>query len=326
MFDQTISTALVTGASGFIGAALCRNLASRGVAVTAAARRIDAVPAAIGRRVAIDDLANPIDWASMLAGIDVVFHLAAATPGSGEDGSARDAMRYERVNVVATAHLASAAAAAGVKRLVFVSSLRAMGTASPPDRPFGLHDAAEPQDAYGCSKLAAEQALAAACRDRLDWIVLRPPLVHGPGARGNFAALVQLIASRLPLPFGLADNRRSLIARDNLVAALWHAATLPGIAGRAWPVADGPPIAMRDLLRMIKRGAGRGGPLLPVPIAALRIAGALAGRAQTLGKLLDDFALDEQPFIEATGWRPDDPVAAIESSARALARGGAATI
>ena len=206
-------TVLVTGASGFIGRSLVGALAGEGYAVKAAARDPEAVPPAAGvTRVALPDLARPVDWSDLLAGVSHVVHLAglAHSPGVLADDV------YRRINALAAGELAEAASRAKVERLVFVSSVRAQAGLSA-DHKIAETDVPAPTDAYGRSKLEAEQLIEAS---GAGFTVLRPAVVYGPGVKGNIASLATLAKTPMPLPFANLDNRRSLLAIENFIAAI----------------------------------------------------------------------------------------------------------
>lgn len=229
---------LVTGATGFIGRALCADFSGNGWQVTAG------------------DLRQP-GWEDALQGNQVIVHLAGVAHTRGAPAL------YEEVNVAATERLASAAVRAGVRRLVFVSSIKVNGEATPPDRPFQATDTPAPQDHYGQSKWRAEQLLARV--PGLDVVVVRPPLVYGPGVRANFLRLLRLVDTGLPLPFGSIRNRRSLIYLGNLVSLLRRCAEYPGAAGKTFLAADGEDLSTPELARRMARALGRTAHLLPFP-------------------------------------------------------------
>lgn len=296
---------LVTGAGGFVGRAFVADALARGTRVVAAVRDAHGsrLPGA-ARVVEVGDLAGPTDWAPVLAGVDVVVHLAARVHVTS-DRSADPLADYRQVNVAATMRLAHAAAAAGVRRIVFASSVKAVGESTPPGGV--LDDAAPPRpiDPYGVSKLEAEHALVDFARSAgIELTVLRPVLVVGPGARGNLQRLARAIDAGWPLPFGALDNRRSLLSLANLVDALRVAAEHPAAAGRSFLLADDDALSTADLARRIARAMGRPARLVPVPVALLRAAGAMVGRADAVGRLVDSLRVDASGWRAATGWRP----------------------
>jgi len=296
-----VSRILVTGASGFVGRALVDELAAAGQSVRAAMRKPADVFARSVEVVAVSDLTRPVEWRALLKDVDTVVHLAGiahAGPGIAEDA-------YDRVNRLATAELANAARAAGIRRLVFVSSIRAQsGPASP--RILRETDPAQPIDAYGRSKLAAEEAVRAS---GVPFTILRPVLVYGPGVKGNLERLLHLAQSPWPLPFGLCRNRRSLLARRNLISAIQLALETPALAGGTYNVADPTPVTLAELVRALRAGMGRGPGLLPVPPVVLALALRALGRGEEWSRLGGELVADVSSLC-AAGWKP-----AVDTSA-----------
>jgi len=276
---------LVTGAAGFVGRILCDALAARGRNPRRAVRTPDpACPDA----VAVGDIGSGSGWHAALEGVRDVVHLAARTHVLRE--TAPDALaEYRRVNVAGTERVARAAAARGVRRLVFASSVKVNGE-STGARPYTEDDAPRPEDPYGISKWEAEQALArVASETGLEVVVLRPPLVYGPGVRANFLRLMRLVASGLPLPFRSIRNRRSFLYLGNLVALLRRCAEHPRAAGKTLLAADGEDLSTPELTRRLGAALGRVPLLVPFPVALLpsRLAGSLLVDAAETRDVLD---------------------------------------
>lgn len=293
---------LVTGASGFVGGALTEELVARGFEVTAATRRPLSTAA---RNVAIGEIGPATDWQAALDGVQTVFHLAGVAH-SGIADDAAIAARYEAVNVQGSIALARQAAAAGAKRLVFMSSIKVNGERAAPDAPYRETDAPAPRDVYGRSKRDAEAALRAIGQETgLEIVVLRSPLVHGPGARGNLASLLRLCDSPWPLPFGaLTDNRRSLVARANLIDALALCAAHPAAAGETFLVRDGEDLSTAALVRILRRALGRPERLLPVPVGLINGAARLTGKGALADRLTGSLCVDDGKLRRRLGWRP----------------------
>ena len=286
---------LVTGASGFVGRALVAELASAGHSVRAAMRQPADVFARSVEVVAVSDLTRPVEWRTLLKGIETVVHLAGiahAGPGIAED-------TYDRVNRLATAELAGAARAIGIRHLVFISSIRAQSGPSSPDV-LRETDVPRPTDAYGRSKLAAEDALRAA---NLPYTILRPVLIYGPGVKGNLARLVEMARSPWPLPLGLCRNRRSMLARQNLIGAIHLALEQPSTRGETYIVADPMPLTLSEIVATLRAGAGRRPGLLPVPPALIALAAHAIGRAEEWQRLGGSLVADPGKLL-ATGWKP----------------------
>lgn len=285
---------LVTGASGTIGRPLTAALAAAGHTVRAAMRdrRADE-PSPRIETVQMTDLAAPVDWPPLLAGMDAVVHLAGVAH-TDLTGAA-----YEAINHRATADLARTAAAAGVGRFVFISSIRAQSG------PYANHalteaDPARPTDAYGRSKLAAEEAVRTA---GVSFTILRPVLVYAPGARGNLANLIRLAASPLPLPFGRLTEKRSLLSVDNLIAAIRFALENERAANETYLVSDPEAVSVAEIIATVRAALGRSPGLLPVPPGLFAAALGLTGKGETWRRLAG--ALEAPPAkLMAAGWRP----------------------
>jgi UDP-glucose 4-epimerase len=285
---------LVTGASGFVGRHLVRALAGEGYQLRAVSR--GPVPDKPGvEQVTIGDLGSAIDWRPLLAGVDHVVHGAGLAHADGEIAEER----YRLVNTQATLDLARAAQAAGIRRFVFLSSIRAQsGPIS--ERPLSEADKPAPTDAYGRSKLAAEQGLV---QLDLDWVALRPVLVYGEGVKANMAALLRLARLPLPLPLGGLSAQRSLLAIENLCGAVAFALSEACPPRRSYIVADPEPLSVAGMLAAMRAGLGRGPGLIAVPPAMLRLAAWLAGRSSAYERLAGGLVASPAALLSA-GWRP----------------------
>lgn len=316
---------LVTGSGGFIGSALCPLLAARGHQVvrtirpqenSALRRRMIALsPADAAEPVFSGEISPETDWADVLDGIDMVVHLAQ---------QAHTGRRISPTGAepAAAAALARAAAAAGARRLIYLSSIKAMGEATAANKPFRAGDPARPVDAYGRAKLATEQTLAAvAAETGLELVIVRPPLVYGPGVRANFRALMRLAASGLPLPFAAVDNRRSLIALDNLTDLLAAAAMHPAAAGQVLLASDGPAWSIAALIRLLAAEQGRAARLFAMPAAIFRLLRALPLVGPLVSGLTLSLEIDDSVTRTLLDWTPPvSPRAALAATARAFAR------
>ena len=287
---------LVTGASGFIGRALVPALVAAGHDVRAAVRRSPAPFAPPVQAATHGDLGADVDWRPLMAGVDFVVHLA----GIAHTGPGVAEARYDQVNHQATAALAKAAREARVKRVVFVSTIRAQ---TGPRSDDVLTETATPQptDPYGRSKLAAEIALA---RSGADFTLLRPVLVYGPGVKGNLRSLVRLVALPVPLPFGAFTNLRSVLSVDNLIAAITHVLHHAASSGETYVVADPQPMSLAGIVSALQAGRGKTPSLLAVPPGLVRLGLAVIGRSRTWDQLEGSLVVNPEKLI-AAGWRPD---------------------
>lgn len=294
---------LITGANGFVGRALCAELHERGFAVRAAVRSAN---------VEFDDLEREIvgaidaetDWTNALHGVDVVIHLAARVHVMLDDAS--DPLEaFRRVNVAGTEHLARSAAASGVRRLVYVSSIKVNGEASSEGEKFSESDMPAPQDPYGVSKCEAEQALyRVAAETGLEVVIIRPPLVYGAGVKGNFAQMLKVLHKGIPLPLASVNNRRSLVYVGNLVGALILCATHPAAAGQTYLVSDGEDISTPDLLRQLGAAMGHPARLFSCLPVLLKLAGGLTDKADQVERLLGSLQVDSSKIRRELGWQP----------------------
>jgi nucleoside-diphosphate-sugar epimerase len=281
-----------------VGRALCEHLAARGLLVRRALRSASSLPA--GDSLAVGEIGPHTEWDAALRDVNAVVHLAARVHTLRET-SADPLAEYRRVNLDGTRRLAAAAASQGVARLVFVSSSKVNGEAS--GRPFTESDPPHPEDPYGRSKWEAEQALAQIGRDTgLDYVILRPPLVYGPGVAANFARLMRWVARGVPLPLGAIDNRRSLVYVGNLVDAIRVCLAHPGAAGRTYLVSDGEDVSTPELVRRIARAMGVKSRLLPVPVALLRLAAGMIGRRHEIERLVGCLQVDSSAIRRELRW------------------------
>lgn len=290
----------VTGAAGFVGGAYCRRAAARGLRL----RRFVRLAAAGDDAIAIDlGHADAHALARALEGVDALVHLAGRAHVMDETAS-DSAAAYRLANAETTERLARAAVQAGVRQFIFASTVKVNGEVTPRGRPFRPTDAPAPQDAYARSKLAAEQALARiAAGTSMVTTVLRLPLVYGPEARGNFRHLVDAVAARRWLPFGAIDNRRSLCGLANLLDAIDAVLDAPRGAAGTHFVADADSVSTPALVRAIAAALGVAPRLLPVPVAALRMAGAVLGRRAAIERLTRSLEVDTESLAAATRWR-----------------------
>ena len=295
-----MTAVLVTGASGLVGKALSVSLGARGRLVRSAIRTVTAQPQT--QEYAVGDIGPATDWTAAVTGCDAVVHLAAhvhvmsrRVHDSGGE--------YHRVNVEGSENLARQAARAGVRRFVFLSSVKVNGEASA--RAFVESDPPNPFDAYGASKSEAEKRLhAVSAETGMEIVVVRPPLVYGPGVKANFLSLLRTVDAGIPLPFRSIDNRRSLVYVGNLVDALVACLTLPAAANRTFFVSDDHDVSTPELIREIATAFGRKPMLFLCPPALLRCAGLLTGRTAQVGRLTESLQVDVTAVKTALSWQP----------------------
>jgi len=287
---------LVTGASGFIGAALCQGLLGRGHAVRAMARSARAVELSELEWITVSDIGEESNWRAVLGGVDVVVHLAAIAHRSSKEATMR------RVNVDATRRLAEAAAGS-IRRFVFLSSVKVHGEDSGSGA-YAEADALGPEDLYGRSKLEAERALTdIASRTEMEVVLIRPPLAYGPCVKANFLRLLGWIDSGLPLPLARVRNRRSLIYLGNLVDAIIRCAEHPTARG-PFLFGDEETIPTPELVARIARALGRPARLFSVPPSVLRLAGAITGHRGEIQRLTGNLVIDTSRARRLLDWRP----------------------
>ncbi len=301
----------ITGASGFVGRALCETLRSREIAIrplvrTASDLNFDVMP--------VGDIGIETNWSNALEGVDCIIHCAARVHVMQD--SVEDPLEaFRAVNVAGTLRLAEQAAAMGVRRLVFLSSVKVNGESTGLGSPFFASDIPAPQDAYGISKHEAEQELwQVAKKTGLEVVVVRPPLVYGPGVRANFLRLMRLVARGVPLPLGRVDNLRSLVALDNLVDLLIRCANHPAAAGQTFLVSDGKDISTPELIFGLAKTMECSTRLLPVPIGWLRLGARLTGRMMEVERLVGSLQVDVQHTCKTLDWLP--PVSVEEGLRR----------
>lgn len=304
---------MITGASGFVGAALCHRAVFDGHRVRGAVLpgELDRVPRGV-ELCPIESIGPQTSWKDALEEVDTIIHLAARVHIMSDDHP--DPLEaFREVNTAGTRRLAEEAARLGVRRLVFISSIKVNGEETFGE-PFKVTDAADPQDAYGLSKWEAELALyEIAERTGLEVVVIRPPLVYGPGVKANFRRLLGLVAREYPLPLGSIENRRSLIALDNLVDLLLEAATHPAAAGELFLAGDGEDLSTPEMIRRLAHAMGKNARLMPFPPGLIRVGTSLIGRQSSFQRLSGSLQVDISRARRVMGWKP--PVTVDEAFA-----------
>ncbi len=295
---------LITGANGFVGQALCSAFLEDGYLVRGAVRRSGAIFNQQISQITVGEINTQTDWSAGLDGVDVVIHLAARVHVMNETSS-NPLDEFRRANVLGTENLARSAAARGVKRLVFVSSIKVNGEETMAGHSYTELDAPSPQDPYAISKWQAEQMLHRVAKETgLEVVIVRPPLIYGAGVKGNFAQMLNVLDKGIPLPLASVSNLRSLVYIDNFVDALLQCAVLSQAAGQTYLVADGNDIATPDLLRQLGAAMGRQARLLPCPTVLLKVAGHMLGRSEQMGRLVGSLQVDSSKIRRELSWLP----------------------
>lgn len=308
---------LVTGATGFVGRALCHVLKG-----SHAVRAVARVPTSAGLPDAIEVVAGELscdeDWSASLAGVGAVIHCAARVHVMNEK-SADPMAEFRRVNVDGTMHLAQQSAMAGVRRFVFVSSIKVNGEQTRPGAPFVADQAPNPEDPYGISKMEAEEGLRALARETgMEVVIIRPPLIYGPGVKANFLAMMRWLQRGVPLPLGgVTANRRSLVFLDNLVDLIVTCVDHPAAANRTFLVSDDEDLSTATLLRRMAAALGRPARLIPVPAGLIVFGAKLIGRPGITQRLCGSLQVDIGKTRELLGWTP--PISVDEGLRRTAA-------
>lgn len=308
---------LITGATGFVGSRLAVFLSAQfpGMELRLAVRhRPDElqVPSALpaGSIEVVGDINPHTNWTDALDGVDVMIHLAARVHVMN-DMALNPLDEYRNANTLATIHLAQEAAKAGVKRFIYLSSIKVNGEETSPGQSYSEDSIAAPIDPYGVSKWEAELGLEKVCAQTgMEFVIIRPPLVYGPGVKANFQKLMGLVAKGLPLPFGTVYNQRSMLALDNLVSFIAEVMKNPLAANQRFLLSDGQDLSTTQLLKLIAKGMGRSIWLLPVPAFILKGAAQVFGASAAADRLLGSLQIDSSKARQLLKWQP--PLSAEE--------------
>lgn len=296
---------LLTGATGFVGNALLLRIVAEGQydPVVAIRRQVVALPAGV-HVTRVDGLQPETQWSQVLNGCEVVVHSAARVHVM-HDTSSDPLTEFRKVNVEGTLSLARQAAAAGVRRFIFISSAKVNGEGTSVNVPYLADAQAAPADPYGISKMEAEQGLRAlAAETGMEVVIIRPVLVYGPGVKANFLSMMRWLHKGVPLPFGAIHNRRSLVALDNLVDLIVTCIDHPAAANQTFLVSDGEDLSTSDLLRRMSAALGKPARLLPVPSWLLEVGAAMLGKQSLAQRLCGSLQVDINKTRELLGWSP----------------------
>jgi nucleoside-diphosphate-sugar epimerase len=307
---------LVTGGSGFIGRAVCERMTSGEFDIIPVVRS-PGKAASASNYIVVPDIRPDTAWQEHLKRVDLIIHTAARVHAVNDE--ATDKLGgYRHTNVAGTLNLAQQASDAGVKRFVFLSSIKVNGDTTPHGKPFRADDQPDPGDAYGRSKYEAEVGLQQLSQaSGMDVIIIRPPLVYGPGVKANFLAMMRWVHNGLPVPFGELENRRSLVALDNLIDLIKTCCVSPKAANRIFLVSDGEDISTTELLRRIGVALHKPARFLPLPPALLRTVAALTGKEGQVDRLLGSLQVDITETCRLLNWFP---VVSMEATLHATAR------
>ncbi len=297
---------MVTGANGFVGQQLCTSLTKSNFALRAAVqdeKGLSHLPAGV-KGIVTGDLGAITNWKFLLDGVNVIVHLAARVHQM-KDNERDQERAYKKTNVAITYALANAASKVGVQRFVFISSVKAMGESTSSGEAWNESSPCTPQDAYGRSKLEAENILLDISRKtRMEVVILRLPLVYGPGVKANMARLFKLVNNGIPLPFGIINNLRSLLYIGNLVDALRVSIDHPAAAREIFLVSDGEDVSTPELVRRIAHALDRPERLLPFPPTLMRLLGRISGKSGEIERLLDSLVVDTGKIRRILSWKP----------------------
>jgi UDP-glucose 4-epimerase len=294
---------LITGANGFIGRELCGQLAGQGWQVRAAVRAGRSMSRAVDT-VTVDAVDERTDWRPALDRIDAVIHLAGRAHVV-KDCATDPLADFRRINVEGTRNLARQAADAGVRRFVFISSIKVNGENTPADCPYTAADRPAPADPYGISKYEAEEALRGlASESDMEMVIIRPPLVYGPGVQGNFLTMMRWLDKGIPLPLGWVANKRTLVALNNLVDLIITCIHHPAAANQTFLAGDGEDLSTTELLKRLGDALGKKARLLPVPVGLLSLFLGLLGKRAETQKLCGSLRVDIGKTRNLLGWTP----------------------
>jgi len=294
---------LVTGSTGFVGGAVVKRLFSdKKHIVYAAVRHVSEELTEKVAQVCVGSLTGNTNYSEALKGMDCVIHCAARVHVMNDDVTDPLA-EFRRVNVEGTLNLASQASKAGVKRFVFISSIKVNGEGTF-DIPFSPDDKVNTKDPYGLSKWEAEQGLCALAEETgLEVVIIRPPLIYGPGVKANFQSMIQWLKKGVPLPFGAIHNQRSMVALDNFVDFIALCIYHPKAANQTFLISDGEDVSTTELLRKVAKAFDKKSRLIPVPVSFMRFAAGLLGKQAMADRLFGSLQVDNAKARNLLGWR-----------------------
>lgn len=294
---------LVTGANGFIGRPLCAELSRQGQSVRAAVRSKN-LPIEHVETVPVGVIDGETDWTNALPGIKVVVHLAARVHVMKANAS-DPVDELHKVNVEGAWNLARQAHDAGVQRFIFISSIKVNGDSTPLGQPYTAENQPAPIDCYGISKCEAEDALRRLADETgMEMVIIRPPLVYGPGVKANFHSMMYWLKKGIPLPLGAIQNKRSFVALDNLIDLIITCIDHPAAANQTFLAGDGEDLSTTELLQRLGKALGKPAKLFPMPIWALKAGATLLGKRSMAQRLCNSLQVDISKACDLLGWQP----------------------
>lgn len=309
---------LITGATGFVGSRLVASMdtSNRPIQLRVVTRKPPGGSIPNVEEIHISGISGDANWADTLSNVDVIIHLAARVHVM-EDASEDPLTEYRLVNVDGTLNLARQAAAAGVRRFIFLSSIKVNGEETAPGECFSENSRPRPVDPYGISKYEAEEGLKAVCAQTgMEYVIIRPPLIYGPGVKANYQKLIQVVKKGFPLPFGCINNKRSMLALDNLIDFIILTSTEPRAANQTFLLSDGQDLSSKELVTKIALALGLAPRVLPVPTILLKLLGFFLGKRAAIGRLLGSLQIDSSKARVLLGWKP--PISVDEGIARTV--------
>ena len=294
---------LVTGATGFVGSSLTAQLLSKEYIVAASTHKRALLSKKVNQ-INIGNISPETDWSSAVNGIDVVIHLAARVHVMND--SASDSLtKFHETNAAGTLNLAKQAAEAGVKRFIFISSVKVNGEMTMVGEPFKPDDRFIPIDPYALSKYEAEQGLLNLAEETgMEVVIIRPPLIYGTGVKANFLSMMKWIHKGVPLPFGAIHNQRSLVALDNLVSFIIHCIEHPKAANEVFLISDGEDVSTTELLQKVAKAFDKKSMLIPIPVSVMTLVAKLLGKADVANRLFGSLQVDSSKARYLLGWEP----------------------
>ena len=297
----------VTGATGFIGSKLSLKLSQLSYDVLAPVRNLSSNSLSLNQNlkyIKVEKEGSSLNYSKILKQVDTVIHCAARTHVVKEVEKSPQ-IAYQKINVEETLNLATQAASFGVKRFIFLSSIKVNGEKTLRSESFKHNDIAMPEDAYGVSKLEAEKVLRELSdRTGLEIVIIRAPLVYGEGVKGNFLRLLNLTNKKIPLPFARINNIRSLVGLDNLIDLIICCIDHPKAAGQIFLISDNESISTPELIKRIGAAMGKSTRLFPVPLSIFKLLGRLMGKSYEVDKLLGSLMVDSSHTRQILGWKP----------------------